>query len=452
MKTQSNLDCFDTIAAQATAPGRGGVAIVRVSGPKVNLAIQYLLHRSLVPRQALYLPFYDHNHQIIDQGIALYFPAPHSFTGEDVLELHAHGGIVIVDLLLESLCQLGIRLARPGEFSERAFLNNKMDLTQAEAIADLIDASSKQAARLALRSLQGEFSKVIHTINQQIISLRLFIEAAIDFVDEEIDLLTNETIQKKIIQIHQDLIAVQQQAKQGNVLREGVKAVIIGKPNVGKSSLLNVLSEQELAIVTDIPGTTRDVLHHYIMISGVSIHVVDTAGLRDTTHIVEQEGIRRAHQQMLEADLILYLIDVSQKETIDLPKEALGRPLIVVNNKIDLSAQLPEVKFLNETIHVMISAKNNLGIDLLKEQILKLIGFEAKEEGLFLARRRHLEALNKTEQAILASLTLLNQSSRSSELIAEELRLAQLNLSEITGTFTADDLLGGIFSQFCIGK
>ena len=444
----------DTIVAQATPPGRGGVAVIRVSGPQVKTIIHDLFGCELMPRQATYLPFCDGSGEIIDEGLALFFPNPHSFTGEDVLELQGHGGPVIVDLLLQLVMSLGARLARPGEFSERAFLNGKIDLAQAEAIADLIDASSKQAARLAMRSLQGEFSKEINELNEKIIHVRMYVEAAIDFTDEEIDFLSDEKIISDLKAILNQLTAIQSKAKQGSFLREGITAVIVGEPNVGKSSLLNMLSGKELAIVTDIPGTTRDVLRDYILIDGMPLHIIDTAGLRESDDIVEQEGIRRAYHEIEKADIVLYVADASQNPTIDLnavPDAVSSRPIIFVQNKVDLTATTPAIKKENNHTIISLSAKTGAGIDLLKQHIKSVVGFKESAEGIFLARRRHLDALTRAFTYVKAGLHQLLES-RTGELAAEDLRRAQLALNEITGEFTADDLLGRIFSSFCIGK
>ncbi len=446
----------DTIAAQATPPGRGGVAIVRVSGLRVKKIIPLLLQCELPPRQATYTPFYDENDNVIDEGIALFFPNPHSFTGEDVLELHGHGGPVVVDLLLQRILSLGIRLARPGEFSERAFLNGKIDLAQAEAIADLIDASSEHAARLAMRSLQGEFSREIKTLTEKVIHLRMYVEASIDFVDEEIDFLNDKNIVNSMEEIQQHLTAILQKAKQGSFLREGITAVIAGEPNVGKSSLLNCLSGKEIAIVTNVPGTTRDVLRDYILIDDMPMHIIDTAGLRTSDDIVEQEGIRRAHHEMEKADLILYVVDVNNYHSknmkeLELPEIVSSRPVIFVCNKIDLTNQTPSSDSEQGHSVVYLSAKTGDGVDLLKQRIKSLVGFKQEEQGIFLARRRHLDALHRAHAHVKDALRQLSDR-KAGELAAEDLRLAQLALSEITGEFTADDLLGRIFSSFCIGK
>ena len=453
-------DNTDTIAAQATPYGRGGVSIVRVSGPRVKAMIAHLLECEILPRQASYLPFRDINREVIDEGIALFFKQPHSFTGEDVLELHAHGGPIIVDALLQTVIHLGARLARPGEFSERAFLNGKIDLAQAEAIADLIDASSIQAARSALRSLQGEFSTVIHRINEKMIHLRMHIEAAIDFSDEAINFLSDEKRQVALHEILADLQNVQQQAKQGSVLREGITVAIIGAPNVGKSSLLNCLSGHETAIVTAMPGTTRDILREMILIDGMPVHIIDTAGLRESQDVVEKEGIRRAHRVMAHADLIVCLLDATnvtadfdhlENNLIRLNTSLPDMKVIFVRNKIDLIKVNPSIEERNGKCFISLSAKSGTGIDLLKETIKKQAGLQSTVEGMYLARRRHLVALAEAH-AYLEACVQQTFSLSSDELIAEALRLAQKALNQITGQFTSDDLLGEIFSHFCIGK
>lgn len=444
---RNNQDKTDTITALATAPGRGGVAIVRVSGPLAPTIAKTILKRDLTPRYATHLPFYDANDAAIDDGVAIYFPNPHSFTGEDVVELHGHGGPVVVDLLLQRILSLGARLARPGEFSERAFLNGKIDLAQAEAIADLINATSKQAARSAMRSLQGDFSREIHTLNEKIIYLRMYVEAAIDFTDEEIDFLGDAKIANGLKTIVADLEQIQAKAQQGSFLREGITAVIVGEPNVGKSSLLNCLSGKEVAIVTDIPGTTRDVLRDYILIDGMPMHIIDTAGLRESTDIVEQEGIRRAYNEIEKADLVIHVQDAHRQST----NQMFDKNVILVRNKIDLTQEAPSVTYASPSPIVSLSVKNNMGIDLLKQQIKQQVGFQGETDGVYLARRRHLDALARANDFIKSSLEQLSVF-RSGELAAEDLRQAHLALCEITGEFTADDLLGRIFSSFCIGK
>lgn len=444
MTTVSN----DTITALATPPGKGGVAVVRVSGPDVNRVIQHMIGKELAPRVATHCKFKDANGAMLDDGVAIYFPNPHSFTGEDVLELQGHGGPVIVDTLLKEILSISnVRLARPGEFSERAFLNGKLDLTQAEAIADLIDASSQHAARLALRSLQGDFAKHINALNEEVIKLRMFIEASMDFSDEEIDFLADGKVKEQLEGIITALDATLNQARQGSFLREGINVVIAGEPNVGKSSLLNALSGKETAIVTDIPGTTRDVLRDHILLDDIPLHVVDTAGLRDSDDPVELEGIRRARQEIENADIILQLFTVEKNNTTIHP----NTKTLLVRNKIDLTSESPSLSTQDEFTVVSLSAKTGDGIDLLKQQIKQLIGYQESSEGLFLARRRHLDALLRAKGHIADSLAQMLTMS-SGDLMAEDLRLAQQALSEITGEFTSDDLLGRIFSSFCIGK
>ncbi len=450
----------ETIAAVATAQGRGGVGIVRVSGPLVQSIALAVSGHELKPRYAHYGPFNDADGQVLDQGLALYFPGPHSFTGEDVLELQGHGGPVVLDLLLRRCVQLGARLARPGEFSERAFLNDKLDLAQAEAIADLIEASSEQAARNALRSLQGEFSKRVHKLTERLINLRIYVEAAIDFPEEEIDFLADGHVLKLLDGVRADLAGVLKQAGQGALLREGMTVVIAGRPNAGKSSLLNALAGREAAIVTSIAGTTRDVLREHIHIDGMPLHVVDTAGLRDTDDHVEKIGVERALKAIHEADRVLLVVDASAPEALDpfalWPEFLQQRPdpakLTLIRNKADLSNE-PVAMQVCEDGHVTISlsAKSTEGLDLLREHLKTCMGYEQTLEGSFSARRRHLDALKQASTALEhghAQLTLAG----AGELLAEDLRQAQQVLGEITGAFSSDDLLGRIFSSFCIGK
>ena len=454
----------DTIAAQATAPGRAGVGILRVSGPTVKAVAEAVLQRLPKPRYAEYLPFYAADGSVLDQGIALYFPGPNSFTGEDVLELQGHGGPVLLDMLLRRLLQLpNVRIARPGEFSERAFLNDKLDLTQAEAIADLIDASSEQAARSAMQSLQGEFSSKIDQLVEKVIYLRMYVEAAIDFPDEEIDFLSDGKVAADLATIISELTGIQKQATQGSILREGMKVVIAGRPNAGKSSLLNALAGREAAIVTEIAGTTRDVLREHIHIDGMPLHIIDTAGLRDATDKVEQIGIERAWQEILQADRVLFMVDSTTTdatspaqiwpEFIERLPASLG--VTVVRNKADLTGETIGANLAaqhNEQTPVFhISAKTNQGIDALREHLKACIGFEASTEGSFIARRRHLDALARAmEHLSIGEYQLHNHLA--GELLAEELRLTQQHLNEITGEFSSDDLLGKIFGSFCIGK
>lgn len=450
---------IDTIAAIATPLGRGGIGIVRVSGPKVSIIAQAILGHLPKPRYAEYVNFMDGDQQIIDQGIAIYFAKPNSFTGEEVLELQGHGGPIILDCLLKRVIQLGARLARPGEFSEQAFLNDKLDLAQAEAIADLIDAASEQAARAALRSLQGEFSQRIQQLIEALINLRIYVEAAIDFAEEEIDFLSEKHVSDTLAQLLQQIKIIQQQAQQGVLLREGMNVVIAGRPNAGKSSLLNALSGRDSAIVTDIPGTTRDVLREHIQIDGIPLHIVDTAGLRESNDQVEQEGIRRAMQAIQQADRILLMLDSQAITDINIDQLcheffqdlSVKSRLTIIRNKIDLLAQEPALTMNAAVPIISLSAKQQKGLTLLREHLKACMGFNANTEGDFSARRRHLEALQIAEQAILlGQQQLINH--RAGELLAEDLRQAQQALSTITGEFTPDDLLGRIFASFCIGK
>jgi tRNA modification GTPase len=443
------LEQQDTIAALATPAGRGGIGVIRISGPKVPEIARAILGQLPKPRYAAFSDFLAPTGEQIDQGIALYFPAPHSFTGEAVLELQGHGGPVVMDLLLKAILQNGARVARPGEFSERAFLNGKMDLAQAEAIADLIDSASTQAARCALRSLQGEFSHQIHDLVEQLIWLRSYIEAGIDFVDEEIDLLADGQVLEKIKKLLDDLEAILDKAHQGYLLKEGMRIVLVGEPNVGKSSLLNCLAGRETAIVTPLPGTTRDVVRDHIQINGMPLHITDTAGLRDTEDLVEQEGIRRTKLALKEADLVIVLLDDRHPDDSIHAKllAELDKLPLIVRNKIDLSGHRAG---MNEEGILYLSAKTEEGIEPLKDYFTQKMGLHSSAEGTFMARRRHLDAL---QQAKIALTTALNHAhTNQSDLLAEELRQAQHALGEITGEFTADDLLGQIFSTFCIGK
>ncbi|WP_249961770.1 tRNA uridine-5-carboxymethylaminomethyl(34) synthesis GTPase MnmE [Histophilus somni] len=449
----------DTIVAQATPIGRGGVGILRVSGPLAQQVAEQVLGKTLTPRMANYLPFKDSDGTVLDQGIALYFKAPNSFTGEDVLELQGHGGQIVMDLLLKRILQIdGIRLARPGEFSEQAFLNDKLDLAQAEAIADLIEASSEQAARSALKSLQGEFSNKINELVDSVIYLRTYVEAAIDFPDEEIDFLADGKIETHLREIIAKLAKVKNEAKQGAILREGMKVVIAGRPNAGKSSLLNTLAGREAAIVTDIAGTTRDVLREHIHIDGMPLHIIDTAGLRDATDEVEKIGIRRAWDEIEQADRILLILDSTENQVeLDLVRsEFMAKlpphiPLTIVRNKADLSGEAEVLDEQNGLTVISLSAKTQKGVDLLRQHLKQSMGYQVCTEGGFLARRRHLEALEQADIHLQAGLIQLTEFY-AGELVAEELRIVQHHLSEITGQFTSDDLLGNIFSSFCIGK
>lgn len=450
----------DTIAAQATATGRAGVGIIRVSGPAVSAVASAILGKVPKPRTAEYLPFLDEQKQTLDQGIALYFPGPNSFTGEDVLELQGHGGPVLLDMLLRRVLQMkDVRIARPGEFSERAFLNDKLDLTQAEAIADLIDASSEQAARSAMQSLQGEFSRKIHDLVEKVIYLRIYVEAAIDFPDEEIDFLSDGKVAGDLAEIIADLAGIQKQATQGSILREGMRVVIAGRPNAGKSSLLNALAGREAAIVTEIAGTTRDVLREHIHIDGMPLHIIDTAGLREATDKVEQIGIERAWQEIEQADRVLFMVDGTTTNATSpaeiwpdfmsrLPKD-LG--LTVIRNKADLTGETTGASQDGDYPVFHISAKTNSGIEELRDHLKACMGFDANTEGSFIARRRHLDALERAAEHLAIGDAQLH-NHLAGELLAEELRLTQQHLNEITGEFSSDDLLGRIFSSFCIGK
>ncbi|TAL59209.1 MAG: tRNA uridine-5-carboxymethylaminomethyl(34) synthesis GTPase MnmE [Legionella sp.] len=444
----------ETIVAIATPPGRGGVGILRLSGPKsYDIALKLNGNKVLHPRQASFCSFFiNHQSEVIDQGLMLYFKAPNSFTGEEIVEIHAHGSPVVLDLLLKECVSFGARLARPGEFSERAFLNDKIDLTQAEAIADLIHASSQTAARMAVRSLQGDFSKRIHQLNEQIIYLRMYVEAAIDFPEEEIDFLNDGKVTGLLKTIIEQLDAIRAQAHQGLILREGLSLVIAGRPNAGKSTLINRLAQKEIAIVTDIPGTTRDVMREHILLDDIPLHIVDTAGLRESNDPVEIEGIKRAWLELHKADCVLLVIDMNDLETAELLsqeiKDALpdSVPIISIFNKIDLKNEVAR----KEDFTVFLSAKSGEGIDALKDLIKQTVGYQPNE-GQFLARRRHLLALDEAKAFLLTGQQQLFEH-RAGELLAEDLRLAHQALSQITGEFSSDDLLGHIFSSFCIGK
>lgn len=448
----------DTIAALATPPGRGGVGIIRVSGPACRDIAVAMLGHCPAPRYAHYGAFMGAEGSI-DEGIALLFPDPHSFTGEDVLELQGHGGPVIMDMLLERCVQLGARLARPGEFSERAFLNDKLDLAQAEAIADLIDATSRSAAENAVRSLQGEFSNRVAGLVQRLIELRVYVEAAIDFPEEEIDFLADGHVASLLDDVHHELIDVRSAAGQGALMREGMSVVIAGRPNAGKSSLLNALTEQDTAIVTDIAGTTRDVLREHIHIDGMPLHVIDTAGLRDTPDAVEQIGVARAWAEIEGADRVLLLVDASTTDETDpmaiWPEFVARLPdqqrLTLVRNKIDASAEQAGIDLSTTPPTVRLSAKTGAGVDNLKAHLKDITGFSATTEGRFSARRRHLDALDRAMNALETGRRQL-EGNGAGELLAEDLRDAQQALGEITGEFSADDLLGEIFGSFCIGK
>jgi tRNA modification GTPase len=444
----------DTIAAIATPPGRGGVGIVRISGPQALAIGQAISGRDPEPRRVLFATFRDAEGRPLDQGLLLAFHAPHSFTGEDVVELQGHGGPVIMDLLLERCLQLGARLARPGEFSERAYLNDKIDLTQAEAIADLIDAETRAGARLAMRSLAGEFSRRIEALRDAMIGLRLYVEAAIDFPEEEIDFLADDRVAQDLHSLIERLAQVRQSAEVGRVMRDGMTLVIAGRPNAGKSSLLNALAGTERAIVTEVPGTTRDTLREQIQIDGMPVHLIDTAGLRETDDRVERIGVERARAELAAADRILWVYDGAADpghagfDRAELPE---GVPVTLVHNKVDLSGAQPGLVEQDGQLEVRISARQGLGLDALRNHLRACMGLDRGNEGEFMARRRHLAALERAA-AHLADGQRALENGLAGELLAEDLRLAQQALSEITGEFSADDLLGEIFSSFCIGK
>ena len=449
----NQLYAAETIAAIATAPGRGGVGIVRLSGKGLlPLAQQLCTGQPPRPRYAHYRDFLAADGHVIDSGLLLYFPAPNSFTGEDILELQGHGGPVVLNMLLTRCIELGARLAEPGEFSKRAFLNGRIDLAQAESIADLIDANSERAAKSALRSLSGAFSTQIRQLVDELINLRMLVEATLDFPEEDIDFLQAADASGKLNAIRQLLEQILGNAQQGAILREGLRVVLIGAPNVGKSSLMNALAGDEVAIVTDVAGTTRDTLREEIVIDGVPLHIIDTAGLRDTDDQVEKIGIARTWSALEQADLALVLTD--QRQHVDATVQAaLDRlpeqlPRLFIHNKIDLTHESAGVDDDGEQMLIRLSAKTGDGIDLLRRELLRQVGWLGNEEGLFLARGRHLEALREAQ----LYLDEANVDYQQSELMAESLRQAQQALGRITGEFAADDLLGEIFSRFCIGK
>lgn len=450
----------DTIIAQATPPGRGGVGIIRVSGPKATEIALSITGKTLKPRYAEYLSFKDEQGNALDQGIALFFKAPNSFTGEDVLELQGHGGPVLMDMLMRTLLTYpDVRLARPGEFSERAFLNDKMDLAQAEAIADLIDASSEEAAKSAFQSLQGAFSKRVNELVENLIHLRMYVEAAIDFPEEEIDFLSDGKVSNDLNRIMDSLQNVRKEANQGALMREGMKVVIAGRPNAGKSSLLNALSGKDSAIVTDIAGTTRDVLREHIHIDGMPLHIIDTAGLREASDEVERIGIERAWSEIEQADRVLFMVDATTTDATDpqniwpdfverLPKN-IG--MTVIRNKVELTNESCEANLISQPPVIRLSAKTGEGVEALRQHLKACMGFSGTTEGSFMARRRHLDALERAAEHLQTGKDQL-EGFLAGEILAEELRLAQHHLSEITGEFTSDDLLGRIFTSFCIGK
>lgn len=442
----------DTIAAPATAAGRAAVAIVRVSGPGVPQLMEGLLARALTPRTATIARFRGADGAPVDEGLAVFFPAPASYTGEHVLELQGHGGAVVQRLLLQRCFELGARPAQPGEFTRRAFLNGKLDLAQAEAVADLIDASTVAAARGALRSLTGVFSDRIHALVSELVELRTLVEGTIDFPEEEIDFLSAADADARLRRIHAGLDDVMRAAEEGSLLREGARVVLIGRPNVGKSSLLNQLAGDEVAIVTDIPGTTRDVIRQAVDLGGVPLYIVDTAGLRESQDVVEQAGMARTWAAAAAADVALLVVDaragVTPEDAAILARIPASAPRIVVHNKIDLVGDPPRSAAIEGAVHVWLSAKDGSGMGGLRSALLTAVGWQGREEGVFIARARHLAAL----AAAGRHLDCARQATRQLELYAEELRLAQQALAQITGEFSADDLLGEIFSRFCIGK
>jgi len=448
------ISVTETIAAVATPPGRGGIGVVRISGPRCIEIAQALLGEVPPARHAVFTAFRDPYGETIDQGLALYFVAPHSFTGEDVLELQGHGGPVVMDLLLARVLALGARVARPGEFSERAFLNDKLDLVQAEAIADLIDSETAAAARLASRTLQGEFSKRVHALVDQLIELRMYVEAAIDFPEEEIDFLSGSKVSTHLHNIIESTRQISESAQIGRVIRDGMTLVIAGLPNAGKSSLLNALAGFDAAIVTAVPGTTRDVLRERIQIDGMPLHLIDTAGLRDTDNQIEQEGVRRAKLELERADRVLWVFDGAddpQHSTFDAKHLPERVPVTFVRNKLDLYGEASVFRQTASGPEIGISARTGRGIDLLRDHLKACMGYGGSAEGEFIARRRHLDAIERAQEHLSIGRRAL-QTQLAGELLAEELRLAQACLAEITGEFTADDLLGQIFTSFCIGK
>ncbi|NVH74653.1 tRNA uridine-5-carboxymethylaminomethyl(34) synthesis GTPase MnmE [Paraburkholderia sp. JPY432] len=458
----------DPIVAIATAPGRGGIGVVRISFGRAGAAaaqplMQALTGQMLAARHASYVPFLDASGNPLDRGIALYFPAPHSYTGEHVLELQGHGGPVVLQLVLQRCIDagraFGLRLAEPGEFTRRAFLNDKLDLAQAEAVVDLIEASTEAAARSAGRSLDGAFSRDIHALVEEVITLRMLVEATLDFPEEEIDFLEAADARGKLARIRERLAHVLREARQGALLREGLSVVLAGQPNVGKSSLLNALAGAELAIVTPIAGTTRDKVAQTIQIEGIPLHVIDTAGLRDTEDEVEKIGIERTWGEIERADVVLHLLDARAGMTTD-DETIAGRfprgvPVVRVLNKTDLTGLAPATQALDadlELSEVRLSAKKGDGVSLLRDELLRIAGWQAGAESVYLARERHLIALRAADEHLATAAAHAEQNAQALDLFAEELRLAQDQLNSITGEFSSDDLLGVIFSRFCIGK
>ncbi|MEJ2693482.1 MAG: tRNA uridine-5-carboxymethylaminomethyl(34) synthesis GTPase MnmE [Candidatus Thiodiazotropha sp.] len=448
------MSSTDTIAALATPPGRGGVGIIRISGPLSVRVAESIVGSVPTPRNASFARFRDGAGELLDEGLVIYFSAPHSFTGEDVVELQGHGGPVVMDLLLQRCLKLGARLAEPGEFSRRAFLNDKLDLLQAEAIADLIDAESAAAAKMASRTLQGVFSRKVHDLVEQLTQLRLYVESSIDFPEEEIDFLSDGKVSADLQSVTDNLGGLLQNAHTGRLLRDGMTLVIAGRPNAGKSSLLNALAGYESAIVTEFPGTTRDILRERISIDGLPLHIVDTAGIHDSTDPVEAEGIRRARHQIEQADRVLWVFDdQTDPAHLELDRSELpgGVSVTLIRNKIDLTGKPPAIRQSEQDVEIAIAAREGLGLDLLIDHLKACVGYQSQGGGEFIARRRHLDALERALDHLRQGADML-AGQRAGELLAEDLRQAQQSLSEITGEFSADDLLGRIFSTFCIGK
>ena len=442
----------DTICALATAYGQSGIGVIRVTGPLSKSISKKILHQDLEPRYAYYGSFFDNDNNLIDKGVAISFPGPNSYTGEDVVEFQGHGGVSVIRKLLATIISLDVRVAEPGEFTKRAFLNGKMDLVQAEAVQDLIQSSSEESALSAVRSLTGEFSEKINQILSELIALRVFVEATIDFSDEEIDFLESHEVSSKLHSLKVTLLNILESANQGAILRDGIHVAIAGKPNAGKSSLLNSLTKQPSAIVTDVAGTTRDVLKETIQIDGMPIHIIDTAGLHNSDNIIEQEGIRRAHTEINNADVVLLVYDASDK-SVDLsilPESVKDKPKIVIKNKIDLTGSKTGIQKIQNNPEISISAKNGDGINIVRKALADFAGLNSNTEGVFLARKRHIIAINETLSFINSAISQLDGGA--SELVAEDLRQAGMHLGQITGEFSSDDLLGQIFSSFCIGK
>ena len=442
----------NTICALATAYGQSGIGVIRVTGPLSKSISKKILHQDLEPRYAYYGSFFDNDNNLIDKGVAIAFPGPNSYTGEDVVEFQGHGGVSVIRKLLETIISLDVRVAEPGEFTKRAFLNGKMDLVQAEAVQDLIQSSSEESALSAVRSLTGEFSEKINQILSELIALRVFVEATIDFSDEEIDFLESHEVSSKLYSLKLTLLNILESANQGAILRDGIHVAIAGKPNAGKSSLLNSLTKQPSAIVTDVAGTTRDVLKETIQIDGMPIHIIDTAGLHNSDNIIEQEGIRRAHTEINNADVVLLVYDASDK-SVDLsilPESVKDKPKIVIKNKIDLTGSKTGIQKIQNNPEISISAKNGDGINIVRKALADFAGLNSNTEGVFLARKRHIIAINETLSFINSAISQLDGGA--SELVAEDLRQAGMHLGQITGEFSSDDLLGQIFSSFCIGK